>query len=401
MVYTPVDPSAVDTETATSEVDAVSPQDAGVRDKQRARLAVGAVGLSALLAGAATVAITNPGAVASWVGSGEVSSASSNLIQAHGCENWEEIKIQGPMDGMSPTTCADLCKQTAGCYYSNIQVSGYCGEQGGVKVGACYLFPQSCKVVKNRCWDLEVSPGPTGRVLNASRTGCKNWASIKLGDAIQGKNEYECMDLCTKDKSCKQYNYQVSACPSGQGVAAGACYLFKEGCEPLKNDCWDLWDKPNDATVSAKISGSFTMKTSAPADAAEDAAKKSIAKQAGVDPSAVTAKASSGRRLSQVDDRQLILMNIWKIAFSLIVPSSQGGAVYGKLSTMSPDDLQKDMAANLPGFTVESVSGLSVKPPEVVPGPAPTPAPSTSPKAPSTSPKATTTAAPQTTTATR
>lgn len=107
--------------------------------------------------------------------------------------------------------------------------------QVGVPVAMMELAgesPQDCRV-------LEVG----GRHYHVCRhRGCDNWRSLALTPNSSEVADLEsCLDLCRGSALCGAANFQPDSCPGGQGIGAGACQLFKDGCAFGHNDCWDYY----------------------------------------------------------------------------------------------------------------------------------------------------------------
>merc|ERR1719245_2443236 len=74
----------------------------------------------------------------------------------------------------------------------------------------------------------------------SSRMGCSNWVSILLAESGHSSPS-ECSAACSKTPGCANSNFQANRCPTGEGVAALTCYLYRDGCKEKSNTCWDLY----------------------------------------------------------------------------------------------------------------------------------------------------------------
>lgn len=268
------------------------------------RYVVGALALSVLLAAAAVAASTNASTAAEWLGGDSAVSSKAFKSEMHrkGCKNWKDVMLRSPLLNQSKKSCATECAKTAGCFWANFQPET-CDSYESLAKGACYLFAKDCELEDNHCWDIEAAPGPPGILLAGPRTGCSNWADIKLGDPVVVKNSNECGSRCASTKGCTAINFQADPCEGAtEAVEEGACYLFKEGCTPASNTCWDLYDFMGLSSVEAST---YSM-----ADAAKGATSMSVASTDGFSPGSkvtiqngpskqeVTVNKVSGRRLT-------------------------------------------------------------------------------------------------------
>jgi hypothetical protein len=69
--------------------------------------------------------------------------------------------------------------------------------------------------------------------------GCENYQGIAIGDEQTGHVLETCADLCSKTSGCVGFGFQQSSDCMGAGSGKdGACYLWKEKCIPVENECW-------------------------------------------------------------------------------------------------------------------------------------------------------------------
>lgn len=233
----------MDMETA-SEVDRLVPTEplpsAGVR-RRAIFAAAGAVGVVAPGAAALTLSLRGSRSAAERVSlSGSVSGPKYRM----GCSNWRDIMIKHAAY-QDDVSCQKLCDDTQGCHAYNLQPC-QCenvGDNQGKAKGSCYIFGAGCEEESNDCWDLYYSTSPDLAFnANNSRMGCKNWYTILIKE-FEDKSEAQCGHECSNEPECRQFNIQVSdrtACPGSSRT--GACYLYRDGCQQMENECWDLYD---------------------------------------------------------------------------------------------------------------------------------------------------------------
>jgi hypothetical protein len=169
------------------------------------------------------------------------------VFHRKGCENWKDIEL-ARIEKADNATCSALCAKTHGCTSYNLQVSDCHPPEGAGKKGTCAVFGGDCKEATNHCWDLHKVDNPDQAwKISAARQGCKNWEAILI-KALHHVSPEQCGFECSKEYECKHFNIQVQdgthldgRCPAG-GKAKGSCYLFKTGCNPVKNTCWDYYD---------------------------------------------------------------------------------------------------------------------------------------------------------------
>ncbi|CAK0885678.1 unnamed protein product, partial [Prorocentrum cordatum] len=79
--------------------------------------------------------------------------------------------------------------------------------------------------------------------LDASGTGCKNWAELSVGESVEDTAQGCGQKCAAKGGECAGFNFQPKPSDKckGSGVDKGACTLYSGACEPESNDCWDYY----------------------------------------------------------------------------------------------------------------------------------------------------------------
>jgi hypothetical protein len=95
-------------------------------------------------------------------------------------------------------------------------------------------------------------------VESDAKKGCSNWADLNL-KFITGSSRSQCDKAChdfnagSPAANCEAFNFKPSGNCTGDhgGAGAGSCYLFKDGCVKVDNDCWDYYTIKLPSTTSS------------------------------------------------------------------------------------------------------------------------------------------------------
>ncbi|CAK0874813.1 unnamed protein product [Prorocentrum cordatum] len=92
--------------------------------------------------------------------------------------------------------------------------------------------------------------------LVGSSVGCRNLASIRTGELVILDSAQKCADRCKERSDCVQFNWQKGNTPgrcgrdecdmAEYGYTFGTCLMYKQPCETVHSDKWDLYSAEPD-----------------------------------------------------------------------------------------------------------------------------------------------------------